>query len=65
MAHQPIELTKLYLKHAQTCTDWADAQSDPQMRQEFLDMAMRWRTLAEESDFIANLALKGHGPSIR
>jgi hypothetical protein len=53
--YQPTAQTIEYLKRAKTCVDWAAAQSEQQERKDFLEMAKRWRTMAEESGFIASL----------
>jgi hypothetical protein len=55
------EHVRHWLQRADYYTEWAAAQTDPQARQEFLDMAKRWRVLAEESTFIANLSIERHG----
>jgi hypothetical protein len=38
-----------YFKRAMICEAWAEAQSDLQLRQPFLDMAEGWRILASRS----------------
>ena len=43
--------------HAEHCEDKAWLQSDPQLRQDFLEMQQRWLTLARSYEFLERLEL--------
>jgi hypothetical protein len=41
--------------HAEHCEDKARLQSDPQLRQDFLEMQQRWLSLARSYEFLERL----------
>ena len=41
--------------HAEHCEDKARLQSDPQIRQDFLEMQQRWLSLARSYEFLERL----------
>ncbi len=43
--------------HAEHCEDKAQLQSDPQLRQDFLEMQQRWLSLARSYEFLERLDL--------
>ncbi len=43
--------------HAEHCEDKAWLQSDPQLRQDFLEMQQRWLSLARSYEFLERLDL--------
>jgi hypothetical protein len=43
--------------HAEHCEDKARLQSDPQFRQDFLEMQQRWLSLARSYEFLERLEL--------
>jgi hypothetical protein len=43
--------------HAEHCEDKARLQSDPQLRQTFLEMHQRWLSLARSYEFLQRLEL--------
>jgi hypothetical protein len=43
--------------HAEHCEDKARLQSDPQLRQDFLEMQQRWLSLARSYEFLERLEL--------
>jgi hypothetical protein len=43
--------------HAEHCEDKARLQSDPQLRQDFLEMQRRWLSLARSYEFLERLEL--------
>ena len=43
--------------HAEHCKDKAGLQSDPQLRQDFLEMQQRWLSLARSYEFLGRLEL--------
>jgi hypothetical protein len=43
--------------HAENCEDKARLQSDPQLRQDFLEMQQRWLSLARSYEFLERLEL--------
>lgn len=43
------------LRHAEDCARQAAAQTDPRLRQDFLDMERRWHYLARSYDFTQSL----------
>ncbi len=43
--------------HAEHCEDKARLQSDPQLRQDFLEMQQRWLSLARSYEFLDRLQL--------
>jgi hypothetical protein len=43
--------------HAEHCEDKARLQSDPQFRQDFLEMQQRWWSLARSYEFLERLEL--------
>jgi hypothetical protein len=42
-------------EHAEECARKADAQTDPTLKQDFLDMEKRWLTLARSFEFSQRL----------
>ena len=43
------------LQHAEDCARQADAQTDPTLKQDFLDTERRWLLLARSYEFIQRL----------
>jgi hypothetical protein len=43
-------------QHAEDCQRRAAMEADPILRQDYLDMALRWRTLAHSYEFTERLA---------
>ena len=43
--------------HAERCEDKARLQSEPQLRQDFLEMQQRWLSLARSYEFLDRLEL--------
>ena len=52
------------LEHAEGCARQAEAQTDPNQKQDFLDMERRWLSLARSYEFTDRLAVSRYSASI-
>jgi hypothetical protein len=55
MLNNLSEQIRVCLEHAEDCMRQADAQSDPKLKADFLDMERRWLFLARSYEFTERL----------